>query len=172
MNSLAIIESIQNFFDGGVFIESLRNSLRVKMEMELKDFIRQLLFGKGYAEVTPPDLSKQMEMDQDLLIVDLRDKRKYEKAHIKGAVSHPFDDFLRSVLVDTKYREFEQKNLVLVCDTGHQSRVAAGILAEEGFMKVSSLKRGMRRWSKWQKLLRVHEGSRNSRCHVCELVQA
>lgn len=172
MNSLAIIESIQNFFDCGVFIESFRNSLRVKMEMGLKDFIRHLLFGKGYAEVTPPDLSKQMEMDQDLLVIDLRDKRKYEKAHIKGAVSHPFDDFLKIVLIDGKFGEFKQKNLVLICDTGHQSRVAAGILAEEGFMSVSSLKRGMRRWNKWQNLLHVHEYSRNRRCHICSLIQA
>lgn len=171
MNSLIIMESIQNYFDCGVFIESFKNSLRVKMEMGIKDFIRQLLFGKGYAEVTPPGLSKQMETDHDLLIVDLRDKRKYEKAHIKGAVSHPFDDFLRSVFVETKYSEFKEKELVLVCDTGHQSRVAAGILAEEGFVKVSSLKRGMRRWNRWQNLLSIHENPLNRGCHVCRLLQ-
>ena len=121
MNNLVIIESILNFFDCGIFIESLRNSLRTNMEMGSKDFIRQLLFGKGYAEVTPPNLSKQMELHQDLLIVDLRDKRKYDKDHIKGAVSHPFDDFLKSVLTDTKYCEFpsffcdkEKKHLELV----------------------------------------------------------
>ena len=172
MNRLAIIESTLNFFDSGVFIESFRNSLKVKMEMGLKDFIQQLMFGKGYIEVTPPNLLKQMELDQDLMIVDLRDKRKFEESHIEGGVSHPFDDFLRSVLIDGIYEEFKQKNLVLVCDTGHQSRVAAGILAEEGFVNVSSLKRGMRRWNKWQNLLRVHESSRNRRCHVCRLAQA
>ena len=47
MNRLAIIESTLNFFDYGVFIESFRNYLRVKMEMGLKDFIQQLIFGRG-----------------------------------------------------------------------------------------------------------------------------
>jgi len=81
---------------------------------------------------------------------------------------HPFDDFLKSVLMDRDYREFKQRKLVLVCDTGHQSRVAASILAEEGFAKAYSLNRGMRRWSKWQNLLRVHKRSLLSRsCRIC-----
>ena len=168
MNILVMIESIQNFFDCGVFIESLKNSLKVKMEMGVKDFIGHLLFGKGYFELTPPKLSEQMELHQGLLIVDLRDERKYKNNHIKGAVLHPFDDFLKSVLMDGEYQEFKQRKLVLICDTGHQSRVAASILAEEGFVKAYSLNRGMRRWSKWQNLLRIRKRSLLSKSYrIC-----
>ncbi len=170
MNRLAMIESTQNFFDYGVFIETLKNSLKVKMEMGLKDFIYHLFLGKGYFELTPAKLSEEMELNPDLLIVDLREEEKYKKDHIEGAVLHPFDDFLKSVLVDGEYNEFKKKKLVLVCDTGHKSRVAASILAEEGFENAFSLTRGMHRWNKWQNLLLIHERAQSRRFHLCKLV--
>ncbi len=165
-----MIESTQNFFDFGVHIETLKNSLKVKMEMGMKEFIRHLLFGKGYFELSPPALSERMDLNPGLLIVDLRDEEKYEKGHVEGAVLHPFDDFLKRILVDGEYEEFKQEKLVLVCDTGHKSRVAAGILAEEGFANAISLKRGMHRWNKWRKLLLIHKEAGNKRCHPCKLV--
>ena len=73
MHKLAIIESILNFFDCGIVIETFKNSLKTEMEMGLKNFIRHLFFGKGYADLTPPRLSEQMALHQDLLIVDLPD---------------------------------------------------------------------------------------------------
>ncbi len=163
MNRLAMIESAQNFFDYGVFIETLKNSVKAKMEMGLKDFIRHLLFGKGYFELTPAELSEQMALNPGFQIVDLREEGKYKKDHIERAVSHPFDDFLKSVLVDGEYNKFKQKKLVLVCDTGHKSRVAAAILAEEGFESVFSLNRGVHRWNKWQNLLLSHEKAWNKK---------
>ncbi len=170
MNRLAMIESIQNLFDCGVFIETFKNSLKVKMEMGMKEFIRHLLFGKGYYELTPPTLSEWMALNPDLLIVDLRDEEKYEKGHIEGAVPSPFDNFLKSILVDGEYGEFKEKKLTLVCDTGHKSRVAADILAEEGFVKAYSLKRGMRRWNRWRRLVDIHKRALNKRFHLLKLV--
>ena len=155
MRLLAIIESIQNVFDCGIVIEALKNSFKTKMEMDFKDFIRHLFFGRDYIELTPPKLSEEMVSHPDLVIVDLRDDHKYEQNHIIGAVSHSFDDFLKSVLIDGGYKEFKSKNVVLVCDTGHKSRVAASILSEEGFVYAASLNGGMRRWKKWQNLLRI-----------------
>lgn len=170
MNRLAMVESIQNFFDCGIFMESFKNALKVKMEMGLKDFMGHLLFGKGYIELTPPNLSEQLERNPDLLIVDLRDRKKFKKQHISGAVSHPFDDFLKSILVDRGYREFNGEKIVLVCDTGHQSRVAASIMTGEGFKHIASLNRGIRRWKKWQNLLHRCRDFKNNRVHICKLI--
>ena len=78
-------------------------------------------------------------------------------------VSHSFDDFLKSVLIDGGYKEFKSKNVVLVCDTGHKSRVAASILSEEGFVYAASLNGGMRRWKKWQNLLRIQVAFKQKR---------
>ena len=42
--------------------------------------------------------------------------------------------------------------MVLVCDTGQLSKVAAAIMAEDGFTQVYSIKGGMRRWNRWMTL--------------------
>jgi rhodanese-related sulfurtransferase len=80
-------------------------------------------------------------------------KEQFEKGNIETAISVPFDAFIKSVLVDQKYADYLDKEIVLVCDTGHMSRVAGAILAEEGFKNIYSLSRGMRRWNRWQKIL-------------------
>jgi len=170
MNQLTAIESIRNFLDIGIVIETFKNSLKTEMEMGLKDFIRRLILGTGDVQLTPPELSEKIALHQDLMIVDLRNKRKYQQHHIKEAVSHPFDDFLKSILIDGNYEDFKTKELVLVCDTGQQSRVAADILSEEGFVHVSSLNRGMRRWIKWQNLLRVQKRFQHKKLHCCVAV--
>jgi rhodanese-related sulfurtransferase len=170
-NRLAVIESIYNFIDFGVVMESFKNSLKVKMEMRVKDFLKHLIFGKGYNELTPPQLIMKMETLKDKIhIVDLRDKNKFEKGHIKGATLYGFDEFLKDVLMNTEYHKYKNKPLILVCDTGHQSRVAASILADEGFLRIYSLNRGMRRWNRWQTLLFKHMVSQNKRIHICKLI--
>ena len=170
-NRLALIESINNFFDVGVVMESFKNSLKVKMEMGVKDFLKHLLFGKGYNEMTPPQLVRIMESPKnDIHIVDLRDKNKFKKGHIKGAIHHGFDVFLKDVLVNEEYHELKDRPLVLVCDTGHQSRVAASILAGEGFLQIFNMSRGMRRWKRWKKLLFKHMISQNKKFHICKLI--
>ncbi len=154
MNVITIIESIKNFFDFGIIIESMKNSMKHRFDMDIGEFFKYLFFGRGYYELTPPQLSKKMkEIENNILLVDLRERKQFEKNHIEGAISNPFDDFLTSVLVEQKYTDYLEKEMVLVCDTGHMSRVAGTVLAEEGFKILYSLKRGMRRWSKWQKLL-------------------
>jgi len=167
MHMLQSIEAIRNFLDYGFVIETIKNSLKAEMEMGLMNFMRYFFFGKGYAELTPPGLSEKMALHQNLMIVDLRDGNKYRQNHIKGAISGPFDDFLKSILIDNAYEKFKTKDLVLVCDTGHQSRVVASILAEEGYAHVASLNRGMRRWNRWQNLLQTQKAFHSKRLHCC-----
>jgi rhodanese-related sulfurtransferase len=168
MIPLVKIESIYNAMDIGIFMESAVNAFKKKFDMDFRSFLRHLIFGKGYKELTPPELSRKQDfLNQDLLIVDLRDNKSFQKSHIKNAVLHPFDDFLGEILMNEGYAGYKQKHMVLVCDTGAKSRVAASILAEEGFMDVSSLNRGMRRWGRWEKLLLSCGQSRLKRFHIC-----
>jgi rhodanese-related sulfurtransferase len=148
------IEPMTNFFDFGIYIESIKNSRKLKTEIGLKEFYKNLLFGQGYKQISPLKLIEKLKReDNPVLMVDIRDSEKFNAGHIKGAVSSPFDDFLKQVLVDGKYDDLHHKEIVLVCDTGHMSRVAGSILAEEGFKSVYSLRNGMRRWNNWQKLV-------------------
>ena len=122
--------------------------------MDMVEFLKQLFWGKGYDTITPPRLSEKMEKSgNDIFVIDLREKEQFEKGNIKNAISNPFDAFLKNVLLDQTYADYLDKEIVLVCETGHMSRVAGAILAEEGFTKIYSLSRGMRRWNRWQKML-------------------
>jgi rhodanese-related sulfurtransferase len=168
MERLVMIESAYNAMDIGIFKDVIQNSLKTRFEMGPKEFLKHLMFGKGYGELTPPQLRLKLESpEKKPLIIDLRDKHKFRKGHIGGAVLHPFDDLLRQILMDDGYRGYKESPIVLVCDTGHQSRVAASVMADEGFLKVSSLKRGMRRWNRWEKLASNCRQSRSKGFHIC-----
>jgi rhodanese-related sulfurtransferase len=155
MKIIKVIESLMNFFDIGIIIESIQNSIKHKFELDFVEIFKYLLWGKGYYQLTPPQLTEKLKNKElNSLIIDLREKEQYEKNHIEGSISIPFDDFFRSVFIEQKYSAYIEKDIVLVCDTGHMSRVAGSVLAEEGFKKVYSLKRGMRRWRRWQNLVK------------------
>ena len=154
MKTLKIIEIITNCLDVGHIIESLNNARKRRFEMDMVEFLKQLFWGNGYYNITPPQLSEKVEKrGNDILVIDLREKEQFEKDGIETAISNPFDAFIKSALVDQTYADYLDKEIVLVCDTGHMSRVAGAILAEEGFKIIYSLSRGMRRWNRWQKIL-------------------
>lgn len=174
---LAIIEAIYNILDLGFFAETIRNASSTRVEMGKKAFLKRLILGvapgKGYREMTPVALFRQLDLGGSVypapsipLIIDLRDRKKFRQQHIPGAILHPFDDFLRDILLHGQNRIHRGGDIVLVCDGGFKSRVAAGILSEEGFSRVYSLNRGMRRWRRWLTLLATVRQARN-RCIVC-----
>lgn len=154
MKMLMLLESVKNMFDFGAIIESAKNARKQRFEMDFREFIKHLFLGKGYANITPPQLSEKIkEGKNEISIIDLRESKKFRNSHIQNAVSNVFDHFLKEVLVDGKYMDDLDREIILVCDTGHMSRVAGALLAEEGFRKILSLKGGMRRWNNWQELI-------------------
>jgi rhodanese-related sulfurtransferase len=173
MQRLALVESVWNRLDIGIYMEIWKHARKVRINMAPGIFMKHLFFGKGYHELTPPRLSRKLNHPETApLIVDLREKHKFRKGHIKGAVLHLFDDFLGEVLMDDGYADYKDRLVVLVCDTGQKSRVAASILSDEGFTRVVSLNRGMRRWSRWEWLLSRcgQEQGRVKKFHICNFL--
>ncbi len=117
-------------------------------EMSPREFFTRLLRGAGFGNLSPAQLQSHLRnLPNDRLLVDLREPDRFEKDHLAGAISRPFDDFLKEVVVEEKYRKDQE--IILICDTGHMSRVAADILAEdEGYSHVSNLLGGMKAWDK------------------------
>ncbi len=153
MKRLMLTESIYNLFDLGVYIEMVQHAKTKRFKMAPMIFFKHLLFGKGYKNITPPQLERLLKRkNSGTLVIDLREKKSFTKMHIPGAILHPFDDFIGNVLMDKGYKTHRNQSIILVCDTGQKSRVAGSILLEEGFNRVISLKRGMRRWRRWEKL--------------------
>jgi len=131
-----------------------RRLRRAGTTMRALEFLARMLRRARYDSVGPAELERRLApADVGPLVVDLREGVSYARGHIAGAVHHPFDDFLKAVVVDRAYdaHRLTGRELVLACDTGQMSRVAAEILVEdEGFANVVNLRGGMRRWQRWR----------------------
>ncbi len=155
MDSKIILESFLSAIDIGVVFESINNYRKRSWQVDLGEIIKYMIIGKGYTHLTPPQTSRLLlENEDNVRIVDLRETETYEKNHINGSISRPIDDFLKEIFEGTYSSSKTDLKIVLVCDTGQLSKVAAAIMTEEGFTQVYSIKGGMRRWNRWMKLSR------------------
>lgn len=121
-----------------------------KIDMGFFEFAARLLKGNGFKTISPDELAAmQTQGIAKLTVIDLRDPKAVKKLPFPNAISSPFDNFLKEVVVDEKYHSKDP--IVLACDTGQMSRVAAAILVEdEAFSNVYSLKGGVANWKKWE----------------------
>ena len=71
------------------------------------------------------------------LIVDVRNREEYEKGHIKGAVSLPYEHLMERVCLP------KNKIIVIYCERGAASMAEGKILAEHGY-KVRTVIGGIR----------------------------
>lgn len=63
----------------------------------------------------------------DTIIIDLRDREEYRAGHVRGAVNIPYEEF------DENEDFPRRKILVLYCDRGGASMMAAKQLARRGY---------------------------------------
>ena len=63
------------------------------------------------------------------MIIDVRNRREYEKGHVKGAVNLPYDHLLERVCLP------RDKILVICCERGAASMAEGKRLAENGYEK-------------------------------------
>ena len=66
---------------------------------------------------------------KDAFLIDLRDREEYRTGHIKGAFSLPYSEFEEL----QEYDFPKGKILVLYCDRGGASQLAARVLARKGY---------------------------------------
>ena len=102
-------------------------------------------------EHMPWDLEERLRDNPDLLLVDVREPHEYEAMHIEGSLLVP-----RGILesaCEWDYEETEpelvmarEREVVVVCRSGHRSVLAANSLQVLGFRNVASLQTGIRGW--------------------------
>lgn len=155
MDLKLLLESFLNVMDIGAVFESINNYRKRSWKVDIREIIKYLIKGRGYKNLTPPQTSRLLsDNEESVHIIDLRETATYDKNNINGSISKPIDDFFKEVFEGTLFCKQADQRIVLVCDTGQLSKVAAAVLAEEGFTKVYSIKGGMRRWNRWMKLTR------------------
>lgn len=134
-----------------VLLISIMKFRLAKIDMTFVEFARRLIVGGGYSTISPQELDKlRRDPQTNVQIVDLSVKKESLATPIPGSINQHFDDFLKDVVVEMKYKPNEP--IVIACDTGHISRVASNILVEdEGFTNVFNLKGGIERWARWSR---------------------
>ncbi len=93
--------------------------------------------------IIPEDLGEMIERGKKPVIIDVRESFEYEIGHIKDSVLIPMYEIFNNT---EKLSEFKNKDIVLVCSTGHRSFYTAKFLEEKGFKNIYNLYNGMYGW--------------------------
>jgi len=103
-----------------------------------------LILSCGRVEYINPDELRAMMSHGGVVIVDLRDVKKFNDGHIQGAISAQFHEktFLRDIAGIDKNRE-----VVIYCGEGIKSDKAAEAMKDNGFRRIFILEGGYSRWA-------------------------
>ena len=105
--------------------------------------------GSSYRKITTSELCKQLEEKSPgekyppVVVVDTRTEQDFRDGHIPGAIFIPFNTFR------DEFRTLPRnKPIVLACQFGHYSVVAANMMLREGYKTVYDYSEGMEKWVK------------------------
>ncbi|GFZ34094.1 rhodanese-like domain-containing protein [Clostridium zeae] len=89
------------------------------------------------------EAKKLILSNDDILLLDVRTKEEFEEGHIEGAVLIPADK------LPFRYEEileYEDKPILVYCQTGGRSPMATNFLEENGFSDIYHMYEGFSRW--------------------------
>jgi rhodanese-related sulfurtransferase len=114
-------------------------------------------------EIMPWDLEERLQENPDLLILDVREPNEFDAMHIAGSINVP-----RGILESACEWEYEEtvpdlvnareREVVVVCRSGHRSVLAAHSLQVLGYENVVSLQTGLRGWKDYDQPLEDAQG--------------
>ena len=81
---------------------------------------------------------------QDAVVIDVRTADDFRKGHISGAVNVPASQLKAKDF--SQIQKYQQKPLILVCESGMTTASVGRILTKADFTQVYSLRGGMADW--------------------------
>ncbi|SMO35546.1 rhodanese-like domain-containing protein [Fodinibius sediminis] len=95
-------------------------------------------------EVTPAEVKKKFDTDDDFVLLDIREQDEWEDARISGA------EYLgRGVIerdIEEAYPDVDEE-IILYCGGGYRSALAADNLQKMGYHNVKSMAGGFGSWT-------------------------
>jgi rhodanese-related sulfurtransferase len=88
-------------------------------------------------QVDPDGLATRLGAGEDLVVLDVRDRKEYAEAHIAGSVHIPYGEIL-----DRLGELPSGRAIATVCSGGKRSGLAASLLQREGFDEVVHVGKG------------------------------
>ncbi|HYK74342.1 MAG TPA: sulfurtransferase TusA family protein [Pseudoneobacillus sp.] len=114
----------------------------------LKHYLRKASSEEEKSETKHPhvtnldDLLKQIEGNEKVTILDVREPAEYAFGHIPGAKNIPLGE------LEKRFEELNQSDEIhVICRSGNRSDFAAQQLAEKGFTNVKNVVPGMKDWT-------------------------
>lgn len=95
-------------------------------------------------EILVTDLKAKLDNNDDVLLLDVREKDEWDSGYIKGAVFFPMSQVESNLdqILESKDRE-----VILQCRSGRRSMDVAALLLGEGFTNLSNLSGGILAWT-------------------------
>lgn len=92
--------------------------------------------------ITVKELKTQIKENPDLIILDVRTPKELDGplGKIDGVINIPVNELEHRVNELDKYKD---KEMAVICRTGHRSSIATKILLKNGFTKVENVEGGM-----------------------------
>jgi rhodanese-related sulfurtransferase len=130
----------------------------------MKNFI-ELIRGclTDVREIMPWDMEERLRENSGLLILDVREPYEFDAMHIAGSLNVP-----RGILESACEWEYEEtdpelvrareREVVVVCRSGHRSILAAHSMQVLGYKNVVSLQTGLRGWKDYEQALEDVQG--------------
>lgn len=91
-----------------------------------------LNFGKNITKPNYINITGKEASALDAIIIDVRTKDEFDEKHIKSAVNIPVDEI-------SSIKEKKDKPIIVYCQSGNRSKVAAQKLIDLGYTKVYNL---------------------------------
>jgi sulfur-carrier protein adenylyltransferase/sulfurtransferase len=95
------------------------------------------------ATITAAELKEMLDSDEDIFLVDVREKNEYEIVSIPGAVLIPKDQFLTGAALE---RLPQDRRIILHCKSGVRSAECLAIVKDAGFSDAAHVGGGIISW--------------------------
>ncbi|MDH2916729.1 MAG: rhodanese-like domain-containing protein [Gallionella sp.] len=114
-------------------------------------------------EVMPWDLKKMLSSNNEIFLMDVRERSEFSLLHIPGSINVP-----RGILEQSCEWDYDETmpelasrrdlEIVVICRSGKRSVLAADVLLQMGFVNAVSLRTGVRGWNDYEQPLRDASG--------------
>jgi rhodanese-related sulfurtransferase len=112
--------------------------------------------------VEPSEL-KQLQLEEEITLIDVREPGEYASEHIEGAILVPLSTISQEKLPSTS------KSIILYCQSGKRSQLAAQQLAATG-LKIRQLQGGINAWKQEGFAIKINKNAPISMMRQVQIV--
>jgi hydroxyacylglutathione hydrolase len=142
-NILLVSDSAEQAHNAVIWLRRVGlDSTRGFLEGKMHAWANEGLPTNHVGQLSVEELHLRITKGEGIALVDVRARSEFEISHIRGAINIPAPE------LRTRHKELEKnKQVILICRTGHRSSLAASLLKQHGFEDVSSVAGGMQGYS-------------------------